>query len=391
MILIRAGARTGEGVVADSEPLTRADANELRKQLKENKGLLNGVAEVQQASRLVQVGTKICPTAVVGTVPDLRTIRNWIMSYGRYIDDEDVKKKANVCVVGETVRKKLFGDNQNPVGKTISVDRKPFRIIGIQAPKGRNLIGADQDNNVTIPISTLQQTITAEDKISLILAGASSDEVLAKAQTEIEQVLRKQHHLKAKDADKFDVSSVKEMSDIAFILTSTMQILITIIASISLLVGGIGIMNIMLVSVTERTREIGIRMAVGATPEDVLVQFLIEAMVLALIGGALGITVGIGGAIALAYVADWPWVLSGPSIAIAFLVSAGVGVFFGYYPRLESLAPSIRSKRCGTSSFEGVEFVGDDERICATNHSPFRPGIPVSSLCLCPGSISSSH
>jgi putative ABC transport system permease protein len=247
------------------------------------------------------------------------------------MNDDDVRKEAAVCVLGQTVRRKLFPDTPNPVGQMVQLDRLRLRVIGVQGEKGRSLTGGDQDDNITLPITTLHK-LTGDDKLVLILAAAHSDEVLDKAKKEITDVMRRRHHLKKGDSNDFDVSSVQEISKIAFTMTDTMERLIIIIASISLLVGGIGIMNIMLVSVTERTREIGIRMAVGATPFDVLVQFLMEAMVLALIGGAIGISLGIGAAVGLARVAGWLLVISKTSIAVAFLVSAGVGIFFGFYP-----------------------------------------------------------
>jgi putative ABC transport system permease protein len=182
----------------------------------------------------------------------------------------------------------------------------------------------------------LQQRLVGEEQIGLIVSATRTEQTIDKAKSEIIGVMRQRHRLRPGDADDFDVSSVREMAQLAEILTATMQILVGIIASISLIVGGIGIMNIMLVSVTERTREIGIRMAVGATSSDVLTQFLIEAVVLSLVGGVLGILIGVGGAVGLSVVARWPLTVSPVIVAVAFLVSAGVGVFFGYYPALKA-------------------------------------------------------
>ncbi|HEV3444623.1 MAG TPA: FtsX-like permease family protein, partial [Gemmataceae bacterium] len=187
-----------------------------------------------------------------------------------------------------------------------------------------------------LPITTLQRRILGDERIGLILASAKSENVLDRAKQEITRIMRQRHRLKAGTADDFDVSTVREMAELAEVLTATMQILVGVIASISLVVGGIGIMNIMLVSVTERTREIGIRMAVGASSIDVLSQFLIEAVVLSLVGGLLGISLGIGLAAAMAYLIDWPLSVSPSVVALAFLVSAGVGIFFGYYPALKA-------------------------------------------------------
>jgi putative ABC transport system permease protein len=187
-----------------------------------------------------------------------------------------------------------------------------------------------------MPISTMQNLMGGRKDITLIVSAAKSENLLDKAKEEITKVLRERHHIRSGAGDNFDVSSVREMAELAVIVTTVMQILIAIIASISLVVGGVGIMNIMLVSVTERTREIGIRMAIGATPMDVLVQFLIEAVVLALVGGVIGITLGISGAVGLSRLANWPVVVQPAVVLLAFLVAAGVGIFFGYYPALKA-------------------------------------------------------
>src|SRR5207253_2454884 len=241
-----------------------------------------------------------------------------------------------VCLIGQTVRRHLFPDDPSPVGQWLRVEGLPLRIIGILGEKGRAPTGADQDDQIFLPITTLQRRLVGEDRIVLIIATARSAEVIDKAKQEVIRVMRQQHHLKPGQPNDFDVSTVRELAQLAEVLTATMQILVGVIASISLVVGGIGIMNIMLVSVTERTREIGIRMAVGASSIDVLTQFLIEAVVLSLVGGLLGISLGIGLAAAMAYFIDWPLAVSPSVVALAFLVSAGVGIFFGYYPALKA-------------------------------------------------------
>jgi putative ABC transport system permease protein len=327
LILIRPGARTGEGAVADSAPLYRADAEDIRKQVKS----LKAVAEVQQTVRLATAGSRSCASAVVGSVPDLRDVRKWQI-HGKYLSAQDVQKVASVCVIGETVRKKLFPDTRYPIGQMIRVDPLHLRIIGVQEAKGTSLTGGDQDDNITIPITTFQQKLSGDEKLGQILAAAKTVETLKEAKKGITKVMRDRHHLKPGAAADFDVSSLQEISEIAVKVTDLMGNLIIVIASISMLVGGIGIMNIMLASVTERTREIGIRMAVGATPANVLIQFVMEAMVLALIGGVIGITLGIAAALYLANFAGWPPYISPASIVLAFLVSAGVGIFFGFYP-----------------------------------------------------------
>jgi putative ABC transport system permease protein len=333
LILVRAGARTQQGIVADFVPLSREDAEAVRKEVG---SLLVGAAAAQTTQRLALSATGKWPTAVVGSMPDMERIRNWQVVQGRFYSDDDVKKMAPVCLLGETARNHLFPYNPNPVGEWIHIDRLPLRVIGVLAEKGRSPTGADQDDQVFLPITTLQRRLVGEERIGLIVAAARSEDVLENAKEEIIRVLRQRHRLKPGAADDFDVSTVREMAELAEVLTATMQVLVGIIASISLIVGGIGIMNIMLVSVTERTREIGIRMAVGATGADVLGQFLIEAVVLALVGGLVGITLGVLGAGGLAFLAGWPLCISPFIVLLAFAVSAGVGVFFGYYPALKA-------------------------------------------------------
>jgi putative ABC transport system permease protein len=329
LILIRAGARTQQGIVADYVPLTSEDVEAIRKEV----GLLLiGVAPTQMTQRLVSCRSGNWVTAVVGSTPDIQRIRNWEVVAGRFYTEEEVKRQAPVCLIGQTVRRKLFPGKANAVGEVIRIDTLQARIIGILGEKGRSPTGADQDDQVFLPITTLQRRLLGEERIGLIVASGRSENILTTAQERIVRVLRRQHHLKPGQPDDFDVSSVREMAELAEILTATMQGLVAVIASISLVVGGIGIMNIMLVSVTERTREIGIRLAVGATATDILTQFLIEAVILALIGGVLGVALGVGSAIVLAWLIHWPLVLSPATITLGFGVAASVGVFFGYYP-----------------------------------------------------------
>jgi putative ABC transport system permease protein len=332
LILIRPGSHTQAGAIADLKPLTNEDAAVLRKHVGT---LLQGVAEIQITMRVASTRTHNWNTIIVGTHPDMQKVRNWPLEYGRFFDEDDVKKRANVCLLGQTVREKLFPDTPNPVGQLIRVDRLQLRVIGVMQPKGRIPTGGDQDDQIFIPISTIQRKLVGDENISIILSSVRSMEQLDQAKEEITRVLREKHRVK-KGHEDFDVSSVQEMSELASTMALVMQFLIGTIASISLVVGGIGIMNIMLVSVTERTREIGIRMAVGATPFDVLIQFLIESIVLALVGGIIGISLGIAGAVGLALMAGWPIFVDPNMVLIAFLVSGGVGVFFGYYPALKA-------------------------------------------------------
>jgi putative ABC transport system permease protein len=332
LILVRAGAHTSNGAIADLKPLTSEDAATIRKRVGH---LIIGAAEVQVTQRVATTRTHSYATTVVGSAPEIKQIRRWDMQYGRFYNQDDYKKQAAVCLLGQTVREKLFPDTPNPVGQMVRIDRLNFRVIGILAPKGRSPTGGDQDDQIFIPLSTLQRKLVGEERVSIILAAVRSTDDLDRAKEEITKALREKHRVK-EGAEDFDVSSVQEMAELAVILLRTMQILIGVIASISLVVGGIGIMNIMLVSVTERTREIGIRMAVGATPFDVLVQFLIESVVLALVGGVIGISLGIGAAVGLAHLVGWPVAIDPTVVLVSFLVSGGVGVFFGYYPALKA-------------------------------------------------------
>jgi putative ABC transport system permease protein len=332
LIMVKAGAHTQSGAIADLKPLTTEDAQTIRKRVGH---LLVGVAQVQVTQRLAVTRTHHHGTLIVGSVPDMKYVRRWDMRYGRFYDQDDYKKQAAVCLLGQTVREKLFPDQPNPVGQTVRIDRLNLRVIGVLAPKGRLPTGGDQDDQIFVPLSTLQRKLVGEERVSIILAAVRAQDQLERAKEEIARALRQTHRVKP-GAEDFDVSSVQEMAELAVVVFKVMQILISAIASISLVVGGIGIMNIMLVSVTERTREIGIRMAVGATPFDVLVQFLIEAVVLALVGGVIGISVGVGAAAALAWLVGWPLVIDPGIVLVSFLVSGGVGVFFGYYPALKA-------------------------------------------------------
>jgi putative ABC transport system permease protein len=328
LILIRAGAHTSSGAVANLAPLKSTDGEVLRRRLGP---ILRGVAEVQHTQKTARTGSRHWSVLVSGTIPAMQAVREWKLAAGRYFTAEEVRAFANVCVLGETVRQKLFPNEPAPVGRFLRIDNLRLRVIGQLAPKGRTPAGGDQDNEVFVPITTLQRKLVGEERINIILTAVNDDRLTHRAVQEITQTLRENHHVKSGEED-FDVASVQEMAELAYILTDTLQVLVAIIASLSLVVGGIGIMNIMLVSVTERTREIGLRMALGATPGAVLTQFLIEATVLALAGGLIGISLGLGAAFSLAVAVPWPLVISPTAVLIAFGTSGAVGIFFGFYP-----------------------------------------------------------
>jgi putative ABC transport system permease protein len=333
LILVRAGARTQQGMPADFAPLTHEDADALRKQLGP---MLVGVAPLQMHPGAAIAGNSPpWPTSFVGCTEDLVRVRKWTLDSGEFFNDEDVRRMARVCLIGQTVRKKLFPDHSNPLGRTIEAGPINLRVVGVLSEKGKSPLGADQDDQIFVPLTTLEELVTGNKKLSMILTAPIAENLGDRARADIKRVIREQHRLKEGDED-FDVQSVHEMAQLATVVTKTLHILIAVVASISLIVGGIGIMNIMLVSVTERTREIGIRMAVGATPGDVLSQFLIEAVVLAMVGGIIGITLGMAAALAMARAIGWPLVISPSIVLLTFAISGGVGVFFGYYPALKA-------------------------------------------------------
>jgi putative ABC transport system permease protein len=333
LIIVRAGARTQQSMTADFTPLTHEDAAAVREQVG---SMLVGVAELQLHQAFAVAGdSPPWKTSFVGCTPDLARVRKWTLDAGEFFNDEDVKRLEKVCLIGQTVRKKLFPDDPNPLGKTLKLGPITLLVVGLLSEKGKSPLGADQDDQVFVPLTTLEQMVTGHRKLSLILTAPISEQFADRARAEITRVVREQHQLKEGNED-FDLQSVQEMAQLALVVTKTLQILIAVIASISLVVGGIGIMNIMLVSVTERTREIGIRMAVGATPADVLIQFLIEAVVLAMVGGVIGITLGMAAAMGMAKAIGWPLLISPSIVLLTFAVSGGVGVFFGYYPALKA-------------------------------------------------------
>ncbi len=266
-----------------------------------------------------------------GASPDFLQIRNWPVVAGGSFTQKDVDVAADVCVIGSTVAQQLFGD-QDPVGQTMRVKNLPFRILGVLQTKGQSGIGQDQDDVIIMPYTTVQKKISGITWVQSIFISASSQQAMQPVQDAIAALLRQRHHLRPGEDDDFIIRSPNEMANAAAASSLVMTALLAAIASISLLVGGIGIMNIMLVSVTERTREIGVRMAVGATEADVQRQFLSEALVLSSIGGLIGIALGTAGSILISHFLQWSTLVSPISVLVAAVFSAAVGVFFGYYP-----------------------------------------------------------
>jgi putative ABC transport system permease protein len=271
-------------------------------------------------------------TRITGTTPDYFEIRNWPFQSGTSFSQEDVRMAANVAVLGDTVRRNLFGTT-DPVGQTIRIKNLPFVVVGVLTPKGQSAaMGDDQDDVIIAPLTTVQKKMTGETWLRFVMVSAKSRQASYAAQQQMEVLLRDRHHIRQGQDDDFFVRNLADVADLAAQASKVMTALLASIASVSLLVGGIGIMNIMLVSVTERTREIGIRMAIGATESDVQRQFLIEAIVLSLIGGAIGILFGIGSSFVISSAVGWPVLVSMGAIVTAALFATAIGVFFGFYP-----------------------------------------------------------
>ena len=293
---------------------------------------VKAAAPGSQSSAQVVYGNDNWATQINGTEPQYFDIRTWPFQEGSSFTQGDVDMAANVAVIGETVRKNLFGGT-DPIGETIRISNLPFKVVGVLVPKGTSAaMGQDQDDIILVPITTLQKKITGQNWLRWIMVSAVSREASYTAQQQITSLLRDRHRIRSSQDDDFMVRNLADVADLADQQARLFTVLLASIASISLIVGGIGIMNIMLVSVTERTREIGIRMAIGATEGDVQQQFLIEAVVLSLVGGAVGITSGVGASYLITQTLGWPVLVSPMAIVAAVVFSMAVGIFFGFYP-----------------------------------------------------------
>ena len=289
------------------------------------------VSPMSRSSGQVVYGNLNWGTSVQGVGVEWPFVRSWNVEKGSFFDDSEIRSAAKVCVLGATVANALFGD-QNPIGQMVRIKNFPFKVIGVLESKGGSTMGQDQDDTVIAPYTTVMKLLKRSSKIDMFMASATSRNTVDQAQTEIEALLRQRHRLQPGQDSDFMIRSQQEIAQTADQTSRQMSALLAAIASISLLVGGIGIMNIMLVSVTERTREIGIRMAIGAKGRDILTQFLIEALTLSIAGGAIGIALGIAASRFLAWKQQWPIVLSPQAILLAFGFSAAIGIFFGFYP-----------------------------------------------------------
>jgi putative ABC transport system permease protein len=272
-------------------------------------------------------------TQVQGTSAELPQIRAWAMQDGLFFTDADVQRAAKVAVLGSTTRDQLFGPGVDPTGATIRLKNQPFQVVGVLASKGQSSMpGQDQDDTVVIPYTTMQKRVLGVQHVSAITISAGDGAPQAEMTAQIASLLRERHRIQPGQDDDFSVRTMEEFSSMLTATTTTMTYLLASIAAVSLLVGGIGIMNIMLVSVTERTREIGLRLSVGARDLDVLLQFLVEAIVLSLAGGAIGVAVGFGASWAVRDLLHWSTQVTPQAVGLSFGCAAAIGVFFGFYP-----------------------------------------------------------
>jgi putative ABC transport system permease protein len=315
------------GGAGSSSSLTEEDAFAVAQYVP----LVKAVTPMAMSGGQVVYGNQNWATSIYGVGIDFLGIRRWTLSSGSNFTESAVRTGAKVCIIGQTIIDNLF-PGQNPIGLTIRIRRVPFTVIGVLERRGQDTWGHDQDDTILAPYTTVMKKLSATTKLSMILASAASLDDVPQATDDITQLLRSRHRLPLGQDDDFTVRTQKDLADIVGSTARVMRVLLAAIASVSLLVGGIGIMNIMLVSVTERTREIGTRMAVGAKGWHVLVQFLAESVVLASIGGLIGIGLGIAAAKIIARFARWPILISPESVLIAFLFAATIGVFFGYWP-----------------------------------------------------------
>jgi putative ABC transport system permease protein len=293
---------------------------------------ISAVSPAVQSRGQVINGAKNWPTSIQGVGPEYLTIRNWPLKEGSAFTSEDVNGAAKVCLIGQTVADNIFDPGDDPVGKIIRFNKIPIKIIGVLGEKGENAFGQDQDDMIIAPYTTVQKRILAITYIQTIYASAINEESSAAATQELSQILRTTHKLTNGEQDDFTVRTQAELISTFSSTSQLLTVLLAAIAGISLLIGGIGIMNIMYVSVTERTKEIGLRMSIGARGIDILLQFLIEAIVISVTGGVIGVMFGILSSKVITAVLSWPTFISQSSIILSFIVCAVTGIFFGYYP-----------------------------------------------------------
>lgn len=331
MIMIHPGEDMRGGVrlsADDMQTLKVKDFEDIRKEC----GHVSLVSPSVNSSGQAVYGANNTPTSVYGVNEEFLNIRGYKVQDGDIFSEQDIKTAAKVCLVGKTVIDQLFTNGENPVGKVIRFGSIPFRIVGVLESKGYNSMGMDQDNLIITPYTTVMKRILAVTYLQEIVCSALSEEYTDEAISEITDVLRRNHKLKEADDDDFNIRSQQELSSMMTSTSDMMSTLLAAVAGISLLVGGIGIMNIMYVSVTERTKEIGLRMSIGAKGRDILAQFLIEATLISITGGLLGVILGVAASYIVKAVLSYPILIQPWSIVVSFLVCTIIGIFFGWYP-----------------------------------------------------------
>ena len=331
MIMIQPGADMRGGVRQDASAMETLKLQDYEDIVNETRYVSATSPSVNSSGQAIY-GANNAPTTVYGISPDYMEIRRYEVEDGDMFSDQDVQTAAKVCVIGKTVVDNLFPGGENPVGRVIRFQKLPFRGVGVLKSKGYNSMGMDQDDLILAPYTTIQKKILAITHLQGITCSALKEEYTDQAIDEISEILRRNHRLRETDDDDFTIRSMQELSTMLTSTTDIMTTLLAAVAGISLLVGGIGIMNIMYVSVTERTREIGLRMSIGAKGMDILAQFLIESILISVTGGLIGVLFGVGAALIVNVVAHFPIYIQPWSVLLSFVVCTVTGVFFGWYP-----------------------------------------------------------
>jgi putative ABC transport system permease protein len=334
MLIILSGTTTQGGVRSGSggaPSLTVGDAKAIQRECP----AVSTVTYTRRQVHQVIAGNQNWSTAITGVTAEYQTVRDWPVAEGRFLTKQDEDGAVTAAVLGQTVVENLFGPGQSPLDQVIRIKNVPFRVVGILIPKGQSTQGQDQDDAVFIPFSTAERRVLGTTRlgtVGAIMVSAVSPLAIPEAERQIKELLRERHRLRPSQNDDFTIRNLADVAATAQSTNQVMSLLLLSVASVSLLVGGIGIMNIMLVSVTERTREIGIRMAVGAKRRDILTQFLLEAVVLSTLGGLFGAALGIVGSQLVSALAAWPTIVPPEAVLLAILFSGAVGIFFGFYP-----------------------------------------------------------
>ena len=331
MIMIHPGAEMRGGVRQDPSAMQTLKLENYEK-LSEECTYLSGISPNVSSSGQLVAGSNNYPSSVSGVSIDYLNIRQLSVEQGEMFSENDIRTAAKVCVIGKTIVDNLFPDGSDPIGKVIRCNQIPMRVVGVLKSKGYNSMGQDQDDVVLAPYTTVMKRLLAQTYLGGIFAYALTEDMTEEAVEEITSILRREHKLKATDDDDFTIRTQQELSSMLNTTTDLMTTLLACIAGISLVVGGIGIMNIMYVSVTERTREIGLRMSVGARGVDILSQFLIEAILISITGGVIGVIIGCGASFMIKSIAHWPVFIQPWSVLLSFAVCTITGVFFGWYP-----------------------------------------------------------